>query len=201
MYELPKTVTVGGDTFAIRNGGDYRTILDICELLEDEELTKDERIIAAICVFYDVIEEFNDTVLLPDLQEAVTKLFEFLNCGQEKSPGVHHDYKLIDWKQDAHLICSAINNVAQKEIRDIEYMHWWTFMGHYIAIGDCPLSNIVGIRSKIVRGEKLEKHERKFRRENPEYFTWNSKTVEQKEAEAWVNSVWNNSAWNNGDNG
>ena len=65
-------------------------------------------------------------------------------------------------------------------------------MSYYTAIGECPLSNIVGIRSKLVKGKPLEKHEREFKRDNPQYFIWDKDSIEQKEAEDWVRQVWNN---------
>ena len=49
----------------------------------------------------------------------------------------------------------------------------------------------VGIRNKIVKGKPLDKAEKEFRRSNPEYFTWNAKTVEQKEADDLARSLWN----------
>ena len=64
-------------------------------------------------------------------------------------------------------------------------------MGYYTAIGECPLSTVIHIRDKIVTGKKLEKYERNFRNSNPQYFTWNSKTIEEKEADRLVRELWN----------
>ena len=100
-------------------------------------------------------------------------MFDFFNCGRSQSIGKKMNHKLIDWEQDSQIICSAINKVANKEVRAEPYIHWWTFMGYYSAVGESLLSTIVSIRDKIVRGKKLEKHERIFRQENPEYFIWN----------------------------
>ena len=88
------------------------------------------------------------------------------------------------------MIVSAINNVAGKEVRAEEYIHWWTFVSYYMAIGESTLSTVVSIRHKMMTSEKLEKWETKYKRENSQYFVWNSKTVEEKEAEAWVLAQW-----------
>ena len=64
-------------------------------------------------------------------------------------------------------------------------------MGYYSAIGKCPLSTILNIRDKIVKGKKLEKEERTFRQENPQYFVWNKNTVEEEEADRLVKELWN----------
>lgn len=52
-------------------------------------------------------------------------------------------------------------------------------------------ATVVSIRSKILKDKKLEKWERQFRNENPQYFEWNHKTADDLEAEAWLKEVWN----------
>ena len=87
------------------------------------------------------------------------------------------------------MIVSAINNVAHTEIRALPYLHWWTFTGYYMAIGECPLSMVVGIRNKLAKHKKLEKYELEFKRQNPQYFTWKK---DQKEAEMLFEQIWKN---------
>ena len=123
-------------------------------------------------------------------------MYLFFNCGykqtaSEEQTAVAHSPKLIDWDTDAQLICAAVNKVAGEEIRLKEYLHWWTFMGYYISVDHSLLNIVATIRDKILRGTKLEKQERQFKNENPQYFIWNHKTVEQQEAEQWVHDVWN----------
>lgn len=194
MYTIPKSIDIGGQSFPIREAGDFRMVLDCFSALEDAELTKQERILASLVIFYDGMEDVSDIGVFPSLEEAVIGMFRFFNCGEAeerwgKSPGLNR--KLVDWEGDSQMIASAVNKVSGKEIREEEYIHWWTFMGYYMAIGESLFSTVLRIRDKISRGKKLEKYEREFRRENPKYFVWNSQTVEQKEAEDWLKSVWN----------
>lgn len=191
MYDIPTTITVGEQEYRIRNDGDYRTILDCFVVLNDSELSSKERIIACLMIFLDGFDSIEDVLNLPDIEETVKQMYTFFNCGEDGSLGATVNYKLIDWEQDSQLISSAINKVAGKEIRSEKYIHWWTFMGYYLAIGESPLSNIVGIRHKIVTGKKLEKYEQQFKRENPQYFMWNSATVERKEADELARQLWN----------
>ncbi len=190
MYELPTSITIDGRDFAITNKGDFRMVLDCFATLEDSELSRQERLIACLLIFYQDINEYEDLNSIPDLQEAVNKMYLFFNCNQQQV-GAHTNYKLIDWENDAQIIMSAINKVAGKEVRLEEYVHWWTFMGYYCAVGESALSTIVSIRSKIAKGVKLEKYEQKFRQENPQYFTWDARTIEQKEADELVKNIWN----------
>lgn len=192
MYELPTTIVISDKTYTIRNQGDYRMVLDCFQVLNDIELDKNERIFACLIIFY---EDFNDlesvlSVSDEDLQALVDNAFLFFNCGQTKT-GAETNYKTIDWEQDSQLISSAVNNVAGREIRADNYLHWWTFMGYFNAVGESALSTVVGIRSKIMKGKKLEKYEQEFRRDNPQYFTWDSRTLQQKEDDELLNQLWN----------
>lgn len=187
MYELPTSITLDGEEWKIRNDGDFRVILDCFEALNDIELSTTEKVFASLIIFLEDLNSIEDVNRLPDVKLAYTEMVKFFNCGQEETKS--KSYKLIDWKKDSTLIISAINKVAGKEIR-ADYVHWWTFMGYYVAIGECPLSTIVGIRFKKIKGERLEKWEQKFVRENPQYFINSTKTAEQIQAEDWVKQQW-----------
>lgn len=190
MYEIPTTITVGSTEYRIRNKGDYRMVLDCFSALQDASLNSNERLFCSLIIFYEDINCIADINKFEDLEEAATKMFDFFNCGRSQSIGKKMNHKLIDWEQDSQIICSAINKVANKEVRAEPYIHWWTFMGYYSAVGESLLSTIVSIRDKIVRGKKLEKHERTFRQENPEYFVWNTNNIDD-EAEELFNELWN----------
>ena len=191
MYEIPTQLLINGQYQPIRNKGDFRMVLDCFETLSDEALTRQEQLVACLIIFYENLTDIYDLSKLGNVETAVKEMFKFFNCGQEQSLGAKASYKLIDWDKDSQIVCSAINKVAGKEIRFEPYIHWWTFMGYYAAVDESVLSTVVGIRYKIMRGEKLEKHEQKFRRDNPQYFVWNHKTVEQREAEELLQQLWN----------
>lgn len=192
MYELPTSITVNNKEYQIRNNGDYRMVLDCFQVLNDVELSETERTLACLIIFY---EDFNDIESVLSLDGETTKslidnAFLFFNCGQERSQG-ETNYKTIDWETDSQLISSAVNKVAGKEIRAETYLHWWTFMGYFNAVGESALATVVGIRSKIAKGKKLEKYETEFRRDNPQYFTWDMRTLKQKEDDELLNQLWN----------
>lgn len=190
MYEIPTSITIDGRIFQIRNNGDYRVILDCFKALEDEELEASERLLASLIIFYEDFNSIEDVYNIDDLSKLVSEMFKFFNCGNE-SIGTKVNHSIIDWEQDSQLVCSAINKVANKEIRSEKYIHWWTFMGYYIAIGDSPLSTILGIRNKMLSNKKLEKYEQQFKRNNPQYFVWNSKSMAEKEADKIAKEIWN----------
>ena len=192
MYALPITVNINEEVYTIREKGDYRMVLDCFTALNDVELSESERIIISLFIFYSDFTSVEDVLRLDEetLVQLINKMFDFMNCGGQQA-GSKTNFKAIDWENDEQIICSAINNVANTEIRSIEYCHWWTFMGYFCAIGESLLSTVVGIRNKIAKGKKLEKYETEFRRDNPQYFIWDSRTLQQKEDDKLLNELWN----------
>lgn len=191
MYSLQTSVQIGQASFEIRNKGDFRMVLDCFEALNDEELTPQEQMYSALIIFYEGLNSLEDLLeqgdLIPELYKEMVKFF---NGGEEEIQSNTEGYKLIDWKKDSNLLCSAINNVAKTEIRALKYLHWWTFLGYYTAMGECTLSTIISIRYKIAKNEKLEKHEQKFRASNPEYFNLDLRTASQREADDYIKQLW-----------
>ena len=55
------------------------------------------------------------------------------------------------------------------EVRTVPYMHWWTFLGYYMAIDREDLyGTVLTIRHKKATGKKLEKYEKEFLTANRE---------------------------------
>lgn len=190
MYELPITVEVAGKSYKIRNGADYRTIIWVISLCEDPELTKEERTVSALIVFYEDINEFEDIfeVFGENAKDAMDAMLKFISYNYDDDLSSSAKVKLIDWVQDENLIIAGVNSVAKTEVRALEYLHWWTFLSYYMSIGESALSTVVSIRNKIAKGKKLEKYEQEFRRENPAYFRWKNKEVEERNL---IESIWN----------
>ena len=163
-YELPTSLHLNGQDFKITENGDYRVILGCFKALEDESLSRQERPVACLLLFFEDLDTVDDLAQLGDLSLATKEVFRFINCGQDEYPGVQHA-KTIDWEVDAPIIASAMNKIAGCDVRNPElYMHWWTFMGYFGAIGESTLSTVVSIRKKLLEGKNLEKYEREFKR-------------------------------------
>ena len=192
MFDIPTNIVIEDRQFNIREGGDYRMVLDCFSILNDTELDKQERIIGCLIIFYEDFDEPIDIYMLEEdlISTLISKMFDFFNCGQPEE-NRKNSPRLINWEKDEQLVCSAVNRVACQEIRAVKYMHWWTFMGYYMAIGESSLATVVSIRYKIVHGKKLEKYEQQFKKDNPQYFKWDSQTIEEHEAQDWVLQQWN----------
>lgn len=159
LAELPKGLTVGGRYYRIRT--DYRACLDIMAAFNDSELSVQEQWEVLLEILYykalDIPEEH--------LTEAMEKAVWFLNCG-EKTTAPTSNKRLYDWEQDEQMIFSAINKVSGREVRSVNYMHWWTFIALFNEIGEGMFSTVVSIRSKKNKGKKLENYEKEFCQNN-----------------------------------
>lgn len=191
MYGLPTSIIVDDREYAITNNGDFRMMLDCIEALRDDEMSEDYRVLASLLIFYNEFNSVEEILQLDDIADLVKEMYKFINLGELDTQKSSQDYMLIDWELDSQMICSGINNVIHQEIRSLDYVHWWTFVGYFMAIGESTLSTVVSIRNKICKHKKLEKWEREFQKENPQYFNWKSQNVEAREADRIVREMWN----------
>jgi len=193
MYELPTSITIEDRQYQITDNGDYRIVLDCFNALSDNEDSEDINVLASLLIFYNEFNEFEDLPIHDEelLTSLIKEMYKFFNCGQEETVGADAGKHLIDWEDDSLIIISAINNVAHTEIRSLPYLHWWTFMGYYMSVGESVLSTVVGIRNKLTKGKELEKWEKDFKRDNPQYFNWRKRSKEDLDLDEYVRSIWN----------
>ena len=155
LWQLPVQKNIGTQVFDLR--ADYRDVLKIFACLEDPDLPEYTRWLVALALFY------QQPVIPENRQAAMEYLAWFLRCGDDPGkPGP----KLLDWQQDADAIIAGVNKAAGQEIRSLPFVHWWTFLSWFHAIGEGQLSTLVTIRDKLARGKRLEGWEKEFYREN-----------------------------------
>ena len=183
---LPETLTVCGEEYSIRS--DYRNVLQVFEAFSDPELEQGEKWTVAIYLLFEAFSCADDMEMAMqdgfDVNEAARQITRFISMGKETKKD--RELPVYDWVQDEQMIFSAVNKVAGKEVREVEYMHWWTLAGYLNGVDkDDIWTFIVGIRDKLNRGKKLEKHEREFYRKNRDLvFIRQPKTEEELEQEA-----------------
>lgn len=177
---LPKTLQVNGREEPIR--WEYTAILDAISAMGDQDLEAAERILCFLTIIYENFEHFKADDYEPAFKEAI----DFINNGVEEERKTN--VKMVDFEQDYRLMIPAINRVAGKEIRECEGIHWWTFLGWLMEIGDCTYSTVLNIRNKKAEGKKLENWEQEFYNKNKRTIDIQPKlTEEEKEMEKWLN--------------
>lgn len=179
---LPKSVIVNGKEMAIRY--QYTAILDIISALNDPELEDKEKVYVCLYIFYEDFNELKET----DMEEAFKQVQEFMDNGVSSDRS--RNVKMVDFEQDERIMYPAINKVAGREIRNDDNIHWWTFLGWFMEMGECTYSNVLNIRSKKAKGKKLEKWEEEFYRENRKMCDIQARlSKEEIEAEAELNRL------------
>lgn len=182
-WEFPTSLNVGGVDYEIRT--DFRVVLDLLTALSDPDLTDSDNKMTSYMqsrVIMEIMFPDCDNILIEHWQEALDKVSEFIDMGISEDS---NKPKSMDWEQDAPILIPAINRVLNCEIRAQKYMHWWTFLGAYMEIGESLFSNVVHIRQKKARGKKLEKWEMDFYKENKSLIDFkqkNERSTEEKNA-------------------
>ena len=191
---LPKNVEIDGVEHEIRY--DFRVILEIIVMLNDPELSNNEKAEALLTMFY--LEP--ETIAVADQKEAVEACFRFIDCNSERKQPAAKGKRLIDWEQDFNHIIAPVNHILGYDARSVHYdldentggLHWWTFLGAYMEIGSESLfSQIVSIRDKQAHGKKLDKNEREWLRRNTDLVTIRNRysIAENELVDAWTKGV------------
>lgn len=174
-WELPVSLHVCGTDYPIRT--DFRAVLDILSYFGNPEYETDEK--WEICL--DILYRDYEQMPAQHKEEAARQAAWFIDMGMEpdgKKP------RTMDWGQDAAIILPAVNKVVGKEVRSLEYMHWWTFLGAYMEIGDSLFSQVVAIRQKKASGKHLDPWEHKFYLDNKSIIDLQKKSTNKEERDA-----------------
>jgi len=153
--QLPISLNIGEIEYAINS--DYRIGLILMVALSDPDLSSQEKAYILVKNLY--CDEMPNELI----GEAIKKATWYLDGGKEQKK---QSYKVMDWEQDEAMIFASVNKIAGKEIRMVEYMHWWTFLGYFNEIGEGLYTNVLSIRQKKAKNKKLEKYERDFYNDN-----------------------------------
>lgn len=181
-WELPTSFEIGGVDFDIRS--DFRAILDILKYLNNPEYEEDEQALICLIIFYPEFKQIPQECY----QDAINHAMDFISADikDEGKPAP----RLMDWEQDGTLIIPAVNKVLGSDCRSSPYLHWWTFIGAYMEIGESIFSEVINIREKKIKGKKLEKYEREFYQKNKGIIDLiKRESEEEKEEKARLNAL------------
>lgn len=175
LGQLPRTLEVGGRRYDIRS--DFRVILRVLTAATDDELTSEEKALVCLANIY---RGFDD-IPRENLTEAYEQALWFIEGGRHTEK---QGPKLMDWEKDEDLIFPAINQAAGKEVRELEYLHWWTFLGYFQSIDrESLFGTVLHIRQKRKKHKKLETWEQEFYQNNRELCDLNEHKDSAKTAE------------------
>ena len=178
LTELPYTLNVGGEEKEIFC--DFRDVINILAAFNDPDLKDSEKTLIMLSNLY-----VDDWTEFEDINEAIKQAVWFIDWGKEYSEK-QNGPRIMDWEQDYNLIISAVNNrAAVIDIRELPFVHWWTFLGYFSDRGECQFSSVTEIRDKINKGTKLEKWEKEILRENRDQIILKNNGADKFEDELW----------------
>lgn len=176
ITELPYSLNVGGREYDINC--DFRDVINALCAYGDPELNNQQKAYILIHNLYVEDEE----IPFDKRKEAMEQACWFIDCGKKYEKKENTPRRLMDWEQDYNIIVSAVNKSANVlDVRELPFLHWWTFMGYLEERGECTFSYIVEIRDKLSKGKNLEKYEREFLNCNSEQVILKDKFSEDEQ--------------------
>lgn len=153
---LPTIIVIEGIEYKINS--DFRTSMLFEMLMQDEDITNEEKIIQALELYYPVIPS--------NLDEAINKILWFYRCGKdiEESRGNGKGKsitQIYNFNFDDDYIYSAFLDQYGVDLQDIEYLHWWKFKAMFKSLKeDNEIVKIMKYRS-VDLSEIKDKEEQK----------------------------------------
>ena len=182
--DLPQSLEVNGREYAIRTN--FRDILKILSAFNDPELENSEKVYITLFIMFQEFSKLGKDDYEAAFKAAMTFIDHGVKGDGRPSP------RIMDWEQDENIMFPAINKVAGFETRAKKYIHWWTFLGYYMEITEGVFSQVLSLRMKRARGQKLEKYEREYWNANKDICVLRPKLSkeeleEREKLNAWLN--------------
>ena len=183
LTTLPTSFEIDNTEYPIRS--DWNDIVKILTALQDVEVNEYAG------------TEIMLTILYPDYKsmprEHIEKAAEFavafidMGIHSGEGSGKSNGARMM-WEKDLPLIISAVNNVLGYDVRSRE-THWWTFLSAYYEIRESLFSEVISIRGKMAKHQKLEKAEKDFYNANRSIIDIETKYTSEEEEifNSWIN--------------
>ena len=178
---LPSSVKIDGTEYEINS--DFRTSVLFSLLMEDDNLSEEEKVLQALNLYYPVVPD--------NSEEAIEQIKWFYSCGKLDNPMGNKKVrasskKVFDFEVDANYIYSAFMSQYNIDLQDIEELHWWKFKALLEGLKeDNKLSKIIEYRSVDLSKIK-DKEQRKFYKDMQKQYSLNKESKEElKLLEEW----------------
>ena len=178
---LPSSVKIDSTEYEINS--DFRTSVLFSLLMEDDNLSEEEKVLQALNLYYPVVPD--------NSEKAIEQIKWFYSCGKLDNPIGNKkaraiSKKVFDFEVDANYIYSAFMSQYNIDLQDIEELHWWKFKALLEGLKeDNKLSKIIEYRSVDLSKIK-DKEQRKFYKDMQKQYSLNKESKEDlKLLEEW----------------
>lgn len=178
---LPTSFSIDGKKYKFNY--DFRTSILFCLLMQDTELTEEQKILQGLQLYYPVIP--------PNIEEAYKKILYFYSRGKEiednkkvkqgKRIFKRNNNRAYDFEIDADLIFSAF--MTQYNINlNRDNLHWWEFMSLFNSLkDDTEIVKIMNYRTIDVNSIEDKKERKTYKQLQDYYSLENTITTEEKQ--------------------
>ena len=176
---LPTKFEIDGKEYEINY--DFRTSILFCLLMNDPELTEEEKISQGLRLYYPIIPS--------NIEEAYKKILFFYSRGKEENNKKvkqgkrifkRNTKKAYDFEADSDLIFSAF--MTQYNINlNRENLHWWEFIALFNSLkDDTEIVKIMNYRTIDINSIE-DKKERKMYKQLQDYYALENKISKEEQ--------------------
>jgi len=181
--EVPEYVIVDGEEYIINT--DFRISIMFELLMQDSNLTENEKIIQALNLYYPEIPN--------NLSEAVEKMLWFYRCGKDieqnkKVEEEREDYskpqQIYSFEHDDELIFAAYLSQYGINLQAINHLHWWEFKALFKGLNASnKINEVMNIRSMKIDKNMSKEQKIHYKELKRLYKLPDDRTEEEKERE------------------
>ena len=156
---LPTSVMINGVEYPIRSN--FRTMIKFEELMQDPDVTDQDKVWLALRLFYPEIPD--------DKDRAVEQLLWFYRCDKRdnlyakkvKKRKAKKVNRIYDFELDDDYIYAAFMAQYHLDLHKVRYLHWWKFRAMFNSLSDdMQISKIMEYRAAEL--DKVPKEKRSF---------------------------------------
>lgn len=130
---------------------DFRVGIQVHQIMEDTELTKEEKYLKAMDLIFPGVR--------PDIEDQIRAISWFLSgWNHDNHKGEKDSIRVIDYDIDQWRLYSAFKAQYGIDLNKDD-MHYWQFMGLLTTLDECAFTRVVDIRMKKITS-KMPKEEK-----------------------------------------
>ena len=155
FYKLPQSVVIDDVSYEINT--DFRVWAEICDYMEDDKFSYEEKILKLLCDAY-------TRELPPYLDSAVDALLNFMVQGK-KGGSSEGGARLMDFSKDEGIIYASFMQQYGIDLYEAD-LHWWSFINLLNGLDENTVfMKIVGFRGMNcgkIKNKELKKYYRRM---------------------------------------
>ena len=158
----------------------FRSFILFELLMQDRQLSKKEKIMLSLNLFYDEIPQ--------DIKKAIDGIVWFYTRGKEIKQNNNENLKkeskkrIYSFEYDADLIYTAFLDQYGIDFSDIDYLHWFKFKAMFEGLkSENKICEIMGYRAININKIKNKEEKDRYKKLQKEWALPDDRTEEEKE--------------------